>query len=154
MGILDSLLIALLVYAISFYNLNINAGGVAVPFLIISWAAAILYFFMRLYIYIMIVTFDLKLIKILKNAVFFAILGFKRNIVALIGTAIIVIFTIGLMMYLLPLGIMIPFLFLFSLLEFIGVYTAYPKIKEMMIDPILNKEAQQTATPADATNER
>ena len=135
MGILDALLIALLIYAISFYNLNINAVSMAVPFLIVSWAALIIYFFMRLYIYIMIVTFDLKLIKILKNAAFFAILGFKRNVMALIATAIIGILTAGLMLYLLPLGIMIPFLFLFSLLEFIGVYAAYPKIKEVLIDP-------------------
>ena len=135
MGILDAVLIALLVYAISFYNVNINTVGMAVPFLIISWAALILYFFMRLYIYLQIITFDMKLTKILKNAVFFAILGFKRNIMALIATAIIGILTIGLMLYIMPIGIIIPFLCLFSLLEFIGVYAAYPKIKEVLIDP-------------------
>ena len=135
MGIIDSLLIALLISAISFYNVNINSGGLMVPFLIISWAALIMYFFMRLYIYLMIVTFDLKLSKIFKNAAFFAILGFKRNIMALLGIALVGIFTIGLCVYILPLGIVIPFLCLFSLMGFISVYAAYPKIKQIMIDP-------------------
>lgn len=135
MGIIDALLIVLLVYAISFYNVNINNGGMVVPFLIISWAALFLYFFMRLYIYLMIVTFDLKLTKILKNAAFFAILGFKRNIMVLFGVVIIAVLTLGLCIYFLPLGIVIPFTLLFSLGGFMGTYAAYPKIKQIMIDP-------------------
>lgn len=135
MGIIDSLLIALLVNAIVSYNLNINNGGVNVPFLIISWAAFFLYFFMRLYIYIMIVTFDLKLSKILKNAAFFAILGFKRNIMALFGVVILAVLTLGLCIIFLPIGIIIPFTILFSFGGFMGTYAAYPKIKQIMIDP-------------------
>lgn len=135
MGIIDSLLIVLLVRAIAFYNVNINAGGVAVPFLIISWAALLLYFFMRLYIYLMIVTFDLKLTKILKNAAFFAILGFKRNIMVLFGVVILAVLTLGLCIIFLPIGIIIPFTILFSLGGFMGTYAAYPKIKQIMIDP-------------------
>ena len=135
MGIIDSLMIALLVYAISFYNVNINNGGLTVPFLIISWAALILYFFMRLYIYLMIVTFDLKLSKILKNATFFAILGFKRNIMVLFGVVIMAVLTLGLCIVFLPIGIIIPFTIMFSLGGFMGTYAAYPKIKQIMIDP-------------------
>ncbi len=135
MGIIDCLIMALLVYDIFWFNTNINQGGMMVPMLIISWAALFLYFFMRLYIYLMIVTFDLKLRKVFKNAVFFAILGFKRNIMALFGIAIMVFITVALCVYFLPLGIMIPFLFLFSFGGFIGTYAAYPKIKQIMIDP-------------------
>lgn len=143
MGIIDSLLIALLVYAISFYNVNINNGGVTVPFLIISWAALILYFFMRLYIYLMIVTFDLKLSKILKNAAFFAILGFKRNIMVLFGVVILAVLTLGLCILFLPIGIIIPFTILFSLGGFMGTYAAYPKIKQIMIDPYYNDHPEE-----------
>lgn len=135
MGIIDALLIALLVYAIAFYNMNIGNGGINVVFLAITWAALFLYFFMRLYIYLMIVTFDLKLSKIFKNAVFFAILGFKRNIMALFGIVLLVVLTLGLCIMFLPIGIIIPFTIFFSLCGFIGTYAAYPKIKQIMIDP-------------------
>lgn len=135
MSLIDCAAIALLVYDIMWFNTNINNGGMMVPMLIISWAALFLYFFMRLYIYIMIVTFDLKLTKILKNSVFFAILGFKRNIMALFGIVILVVLTLGLCIFFLPVGIIIPFTILFSLGGFIGTYAAYPKIKQIMIDP-------------------
>lgn len=135
MSFIDCAAIALLVYDIMWFNTNINNGGMMVPMLIISWAALFLFFFMRLYIYLMIVTFDLKLSKILKNAVFFSILGFKRNIMALFGIVILVVLTLGLCILFLPVGIIIPFTILFSLGGFIGTYAAYPKIKQIMIDP-------------------
>lgn len=135
MGIIDAVLIFLLVYDIAWFNVNINHSSLVTPMLIISWAALLLYFFMRLYIYLMIVTFDLKLTKILKNAAFFAILGFKRNFMALLGIVVMVVLTLGLCIFFLPIGIVIPFTIMFSLGGFMGVYAAYPKIKQIMIDP-------------------
>ena len=143
MGIIDVLMIAVLVYDIIWFNLNINQNGLITPLLIISWAMLILYFFMRLYIYLMMVTFDLKLTKIIKNAVFFAILGFKRNFMALTGVVIMVVITIALCIYFLPIGIIIPFTILFSLGGFIGAYCAYPKIKEIMIDPYYKEHPEE-----------
>ena len=135
MGVIDVLMIGMLAYDILFFNVNIGRGGLITPMLIVSWAMVILYFFMRLYIYLMIITFDLSLIKIIKNALFFAILGFKRNFMVLLGCAVMLIITYELLTFILPLGVAIPLFFLFGIGGFMGVYAAYPKIKEIMIDP-------------------
>jgi hypothetical protein len=81
------------------------------------------------------ITFDLSIFKILKNALIFSLLGFKRNIVAfLAGLAVWVIDYVILMTFL-PIGMVLPVIFLVSLTMFMGIYAAYPKIKEIMIDP-------------------
>ena len=45
------------------------------------------------------------------------------------------IITYELLTFILPLGVAIPLFFLFGIGGFMGVYAAYPKIKEIMIDP-------------------
>ena len=101
----------------------------------------ILYSVMRFYIYIQMVTFELKVFKILKNSLIFAVLGFKRNAVALLGIIfallieLICIFGVG--GILLPFGIALPFMILLAFLSYMKVYAAYFKIKEVMIDPYL-----------------
>jgi len=135
MGIIDVAIMGLLVYDLLWFNLNSAVGAYMTIMLIVSWGLFFLYFFMRLYIYLMIITFDLKLTKILKNAAFFAILGFKRNFMALLAVVLLAVLTLGLMFTFMPLGVVIPFTVLFSLGGFTGVYCAYPKIKQVMIDP-------------------
>ena len=103
----------------------------------------ILYFVMRFYIYIQMVTFNLTVFKILKNALIFSLLGFKRNLVAMLGIILCVLLEIGFIFgfggILLPFGIALPFLILFSMLSYVKVYAAYFKIKEIMIDPYVKE---------------
>ena len=101
----------------------------------------LLYFVMRYYIYVQMVTFKLTVFKILKNSLIFTLLGLKRNLVAL-GAVIVCVFVelmfiIGAGGILLPFGISLPFLILFSSLAYVKVYASYFKIKEIMIDPYL-----------------
>lgn len=144
MGIIDLLIMGLLVYDIIWFNANMGSGGMMTFMLIFLWALLILYLFMRLYIYPMIITFDLKLTKIFKNALFFAALGFKRNIIALLGIALMLAITFALFIFVLPIGIILPFIILFSLGGFIAVYAAFPKIKEIMIDPYYAEHPDET----------
>ena len=83
----------------------------------------------------MTVTFDLSVFKILKNAFIFTLVGFKRNIVALLACVAVWIIDYLIMMVIFPIGIILPVLFLISLTTFMGIYAAYPKVKEVMIDP-------------------
>lgn len=141
-GIVDIILSALLVYDIIWFNAN-SDGGISL-FVIFSWALLIIYFFMRLYIYPMLVTFDLKFTKLFKNAFIFAIAGFKRNIIALIGIVLVVFITVMLFVVILPIGIVIPFIILFSLIGFISTYASYPKIKQIMIDPYYAEHPEES----------
>ena len=111
----------------------------------------ILYFVMRYYIYVQMVTFDLTVFKILKNSLIFALLGFKRNFVATLGVFLAIIIEIvclfGAGGILLPFGIALPFLILLSSLSYMKVFAAYFKIKDVMIDPYLAEH------PEEATDE-
>ena len=106
---------------------------------------AVLYFLMRLYIYLMLVTFELSIRKILKNALIFSVLGIKRNIMAILG--LILISAIQILLFvvfqLTPLGIALPlilmFLYYLGVTAFTCAYAAYPVIERFMIDPYLDE---------------
>ena len=79
---------------------------------------------------------------ILISAVFmliFALLGFKRNIMATLGILLLVGLTLFLALgtggLFMAAAILIPFVLLFSNGAFMSTYAAYFKIKEIMIDP-------------------
>lgn len=137
-GIIDLLMMAMFVYVILFYRLNINSN-IGMFMFVISSGMSIYYFFMRMYVYPMMITFDMSIMKLIKNSMLFAILGIKRNIMVLLGVIVIIIAEVLLMMVLPPVAIMLPFLIIFGLIGFMCMYAAYPKIKEVMIDPYYNE---------------
>ena len=99
----------------------------------------IVFLFMRPYIYLQMITFDLKIGKLIKNSMIFALLGFKRNLLALIGLIIMLLFMLLLILgiggALLPLGIAIPLVILFSGASFMADFAAWFKIHDVMIAP-------------------
>ena len=107
----------------------------------------VLYFVMRYYIYVQMVTFKLTVFKILKNSLIFALLGFKRNAVALLGILAGILLELICVMgaggILLPFGIALPFLILLSAFAYMKVYAAYYKIKVVMIDPYLAEHPEE-----------
>ena len=110
----------------------------------------VLYFVMRYYVYVQMVTFNLTVFKILKNALIFSLLGFKRNLMALLGILVGLLIElmciIGAGGILLPFGIALPFLILLSAFSYMKVYAAYFKIKEVMIDPYLAEHPEEAPT--------
>ena len=99
----------------------------------------ILFLFMRPYIYLQMITFDLKIGKIIKNSLIFALLGFKRNIMAFLGLIILLLFMLilifGIGGALLPVGIAIPLVILFSGASYMADFAAWFKIHDVMIAP-------------------
>lgn len=143
LGIIDLLFSVVLVVDIGFWN-NSGASFLGSIGFYASIAMIILYFYMRFYMYIMLVTFDLSLFKILKNSLIFAIIGFKRNITATLG--IIGLIILNLMIFfspLQPLGIVLPLVLTISNGAFMTTYAAWFKIKEIMIDPYENDKADE-----------
>ena len=107
----------------------------------------VLYFIMRYYVYVQMLTFNLSIFKILKNALIFSLLGFKRNAIATLGIVVIILLELacifGLGGILLPFGIALPFLILFATMAYAKVYAAYFKIKDVMIDPYLAEHPEE-----------
>ena len=135
MGILDVLFSAVCVYDILFFYYNAGASAMINIMFYASLLIALLWFWMRFYIYIVMVTFDLSIFKILKNALIFSLLGIKRNLMATLGILAMLAITYIMMIYILPIGIILPFVLLFADCAFMSCYAAFPKIKEIMIDP-------------------
>lgn len=135
MGILDLLFSVLCVYDIVFFYYNTGMSTAMNIMFYISLLIAVIWFWMRFYIYILMVTFDLSIYKILKNAFIFSLLGLKRNIMATLGIVAILAITYIVMIYIFPIGIIIPFVLLFANGAFMACYAAFPKIKQIMIDP-------------------
>ncbi len=151
-GIID-----LIICSILFMNIYLTMTGTS-DFLvsIMFWCSvviSILYFFMRYYIYVQMVTFKLTVLKILKNSLIFALLGFKRNILAFLGIILGIIlefvFLFGTGGILVPFAVAAPLALLFSLFAYMKVYAAYFKIKEIMIDPYYEEHPEERRDNSD-----
>lgn len=152
-GMFDLLLLLLIPF--NFTALSEMAGGLMTGILFwLTVVFALIYFFMRFYIYLQMITFDLPITKILKNSFIFALLGFKRNILAFLGMILLVLADIlllfGLGGILLPIGVAAPLVFIFSAASYMAVFAAWFKIKELMID---NGENQPPAEGAEEPSE-
>lgn len=139
-GVIDCGMIFMLVRNIVWYNANLNVGTQMLIFLFMTWGMLVLYGMMRMYVYLMMITFDLSLFKLVKNSVFFAVLGIKRNLLALLGIVVLSAFVYVLGSVFLPLAMSVLIALFFSLCSLMGAYAAYPKIKEVMIDPYYDSE--------------
>jgi len=148
-GIIDLAIMGLLVYDFIYFYLNLNGTMMMNILFFLTFAMCIVYCMMRMYIYLMMITFDLSIFKLLKNALFFTILGIKRNIMALLGLIVIVALEYVLMSVFFPLAAILPFILMFSVGGLICTYAAYPKIKEIMIDPYY-KESDKSAESEEA----
>ena len=152
-GLFDVIVTVVLVADIVFlFPLAVSFGyGLMFGFIV---ALAVLYLVMRFYIYPMMITFDLPIKKLLKNALIFTMLGIKRNTLAVLALALLVVGNFFAIIWGLSIGLsvtlILPFFYLTALWGFISTYAAYPVIKKYMIDPYMPKE---TSTPATESTE-
>lgn len=144
MGIIDLICSVILVFNVYFYFQRIDGTFLAGIMFYVSLAMLILWFFMRFYMYILLVTFDLSIFKILKNSLIFAIIGFKRNIMAALGIIVLVVLNLLIFMYAPSIGIVLPLVFTIASGAFMSTYAAWFKIKEIMIDPYADDKPEQS----------
>ena len=151
-GIIDALINVILIFNI-FTTLT---SGNSFATSLMLWSNIILfiiYFFMRSYIYIQMVTFKLTVFKMMKNALIFSLLGIKRNILSLLGCLVLLLFELmflfGLGGLLMPLAIGLPLLMMISTMAYMKVYAAYFKIEEIMIIPYKEEHPEEFAEEND-----
>ena len=145
MGILDVLFLAVSVYSTLFHLFNMQLGFVSSMMFYASLFIAVVYLIMRFYIYTVLITFDLSIFKILKNAFIFVSLGLKRNILALIGIILLGFIDYLLLTTVMPVGLVLPFALLYGYGAYMGMYAAWPKIKQYMIDPYPEEQVEEEA---------
>ncbi len=150
-SIIQYVSVAIILNAISLYY-NYLGGNWIYTF---AFAAALFLAFifvaMHFYIMLMQVTLKLNLKKIYKNAFFFSIICLFRNILLMVGIAAIiflvwVLFIIG-QAYPLVMGFLflVLFTFLIAFMFFVVMYTVYPPIKRVVIDPYYAEHTEETS---------
>ena len=142
LGLIDFVISAVLIIDFMFFfNLTGSFGFDFMYFAIM--ALSIIWIMMRFYLYNLLVTFDLKNFKILKNCLIFSILGIKRNIMAFLGIVLLLALHVFLIVLFIPMGISIPivlpFVYILATIGFIATYAGFPIIQKYMIDPYVTE---------------
>lgn len=143
MGLIDCACIGVLIVDFLYFYYQTGSFMLDVMY-IVTVALIFIYYTMRFYIYMQMITFDIGLWKIIKNSLIFTALGIKRNLMATIGLIAIAAINIALIMVLMPMNIILPLLLpLFYFIGtsfFIKAYAAYPVIEKYMISPVVDKK--------------
>ena len=147
LGLLDCIFCGVLYLDFQYFSAMPGTGFYNFMYFAII-ALVIVYAAMRFYTYLMLVTFNIKITKIFKNALIFAVLGIKRNLMAALGIILLAALMVGLALgmmqistSLLGVAIIIPFLCFLAFASFMYTYAAYPVIQRYMIDPVPAKKA-------------
>ncbi len=108
---------------------------------------SIIYFMIRFYSYTIAVSFELSVKDIIKNCLIFCVLGFFRNILAIICVFLIVFsFTST------PrIDVVLTAVLLFSLCRFTAVFITYPTVEKYMIK-LPNKKAKKEKQTEEKTS--
>lgn len=152
-GLIDCIIIFVL--AVDFMFFYSQTGSYMNDIMYVATIAMIfIYFIMRFYIYLQLITFELKTWKIFKNSFIFTALGIKRNIMAVLGILFIAALNYILVIIFAPMNIIVPLvlpLFYFlAVAGFITTYAAYPIIEKYMI---LSVPAEGKENDSDGENE-
>ena len=138
LGLIDASAILLLIFDFC-YLYEYSTGAFSEILLFITAGLLVLYSVMRKYIYIMLITFDMKILKILKNALIFTVLGIKRNVIGSISNAMILILNIFLGIFCMSFNFIVPLflplLYYFGFSSYVSAYSVYPVIDKYMIEP-------------------
>ena len=143
LGVIDTAAIFALVFDFIYFY-NAPAGGGNGFMYVMIFALTLIYGIMRFYTYLMLVTFDMKLGKILKNALIFTVMGFGRNAMALLGMGLLTgVFAVLILLFgrIVPALIILPFLCLLGFCGFMYTFAAYPVIEKYMIAPVASPAA-------------
>ncbi len=149
-GILDAIICLLIPYNI--YVMLISGGNYLASLMLwMNIALFFIYTFMRFYIYVQLVSFDLSIKKIFKNSFSFALLAWKRNFMALLGIVIMLLLEYVFLLFgggvLLPLAVAFPLMLFFSHASFMAIYASFYVIKKYMIDD--NHQTGEAAQESD-----
>ncbi len=93
-GILQTLAGFVVYYSASFYYANIQNSNFYVVLFGITLLLGILLLFSSYYVYLLMITIDLKLIQMYKNALIMSILGLRTNLITTFFVALIIVPTV------------------------------------------------------------
>lgn len=149
LGLIDIVLCVCLILYLAM-DISVIASQTGYYYLIlcmkyIAIFASVLYFMMRFYTYTMAVSVELKLKDIFRNARLFLVLGFGRNLLALL-IIVIAIFSFLSTSFI---DIVLLATFLFSCCAFVAMYLTFPVVKKYMYPSEESEVIEETEEDAD-----
>jgi|GEM_PF-64545 len=140
-GTINFIATFLMLFSIRAYSLINNGNVIIMAGMVLMVILFLIFAMVNIYIYPLLVTFDLPIKQIYKNALIFASVKFFPNLGILLLSAFIILLTYGMII---PfnqfLGILFLLLITASLVGFITNFYAYPKLKKYMISRIEDEE--------------
>ena len=130
-GIIDSLVGAILLFNLYFYYINDNIPTLYFWVVVLTF---VVFLFMNYYLFTMLITFKLSIKQLYKNAFIFACVGILPNLG--ITAIIIAVCCLFLVFHSSPLVWLIYFCCLLGFVWYSIVFITYPLIKKTMIDGV------------------
>ncbi len=127
-GTIDFFVFSICYFLIRFYDSQLKVHSFFVIPLILCFFIAVIFLFMQYYIFVMLITFNLSIKQLLKNALIFSIAGLTRNLVITLFSGLLIY-----LVYELPIAcVFVPFILL-STIGLIINFGVWPLIKRVMI---------------------
>lgn len=138
MGMIDMAFVAAISAAIPlYYNMSIYNSVFYVPFAI-CLICSVLFLMMHFYIYLLIISTNLSIWKILKNSFFLTAIALKESIINLVVTVIVVLLMVTLFPYSAFLLVVAP-----SFLGLVYAFNCFPMIRKHVIQPWYDQRGEQ-----------
>lgn len=125
---------------LQFYSALLGTQRIAYFLLAFLCFGGLLFLFMQYYVFLIIVTFEMRLKDVYRNALIFAFAGIGRNVLVTVLSAVILFVTCILVP---PLLVLFPFITAGTIGLLVN-FTVWPLVKKHMIDP----HAGQSSAPA------
>lgn len=140
MGLIDILFVVCAFVGIPFYSAMAQENSIFyIPF-ILTLSMIFIFIMMHFYIYLMIVSTNLSLGKIVKNSFILVSLGLKQSIFTLLS----IFFVVGLLFLFLPYSsFLMPFI-PFSLIALIVSFNCFPVIRKYVIQPYYEQRGEES----------
>ena len=155
-GLICYVFYMLMSVAISFYSTQDQKNSLLYVPLVVCLVLAFLFICAQFYIPVMIITFDLSLSKIYKNALIFAIVGLWRNLMLIAIIGVFILAAVIFFLVLPPLAIMVLLVLLifwaFGFFGFLVNFAVYPLLVKYIIKPY-EKEQEDKKNALGETSE-
>ncbi len=150
-SLLDALVILLLGTAIPFYYSAVSQSTIFYIPLAVCLSGAFIAVMMNYYIYLMVVSLDLKLRLIIKNAFLLSCAAIKTNIITSLIVAVFVLGAYLTFPYLTIMYLIFMALIGFGFLGLVICFNSYRQILKYIVDPFYEKQSR--VTPIDEQEE-
>lgn len=138
-------------FSIFFYSNQADGNWLFMVPLAVCCILAVMILFAQYYIPVMIVTFDLKLRHIYRNAFIFAILGLFRNLLITLILAAMIVAVLFCPGNWLMIPMILLVLFVFALISYLTSFVTYSIIDSYLIQPYYKKEVEANASKVQIT---